>query len=295
MFDNHQDLRTFLLVAETESFTKAAAQLGISRSAVSQSIGNLEKQLGTRLFHRSTRKVATTETGEQLFRQIAPLFDEISLKISEVLSSHSQLRGSLRITGTPHAIHTVLWHKFCRFSQTYPQTTLELSTDIRFVDIVKERFDAGIRTGDVLNNDVIAVKVSEDNRMCCVASPSYLAEFGTPTHPQDLTAHHCIRFRLPTYGGLLNWEFLSPDSGERLTQAVSGRMVVNDNQALLQAAYEGLGIIWIESSAVETALQAGRLCRVLDDWAITYPAYYLYYPNRHPSPLLRALIEIMKA
>ncbi|TCT14422.1 LysR family transcriptional regulator [Bibersteinia trehalosi] len=294
MFENHQDLRTFLLVAETESFTKAAAQLGVSRSAVSQSISQLERQFGTRLFHRSTRKVATTDIGEQLFQQVAPLFQNIDQKISEVLSSQNQLRGTLRITGTPHAINTALREKFSQFCKQNPNMTLELSVDMRFVDIIKERFDAGIRTGDVLNNDVVAVKISESNTMCCVASPAYLAENGVPHQPSDLTAHKGIRFRLPTLGGLLNWEFISPDNHEKTVWVQQGGIIVNDPYTAINACLDGLGIVWIERSAVGHYLANGELVSILDDWAISYPPYYLYYPNRHPSPLLKALIEALK-
>lgn len=294
MFENHQDLRTFLLVAETESFTKAAAQLGVSRSAVSQSINQLERKFGTRLFHRSTRNVATTDVGEQLFRQIAPLFQDIDQKISEVLSNQSQLKGTLRITGTPHAINITLWQKLSQFAQQNPSITLELSSDIRFVDIIKERFDAGIRTGDVLNNDVIAVKISEENVMCCVATPNYLAEYGTPRTPEELAQHQGVRFRLPTLGGLLNWEFSHSQTGEKSVWTPQGRVVVNDMQTAIQACLDSLGIMWIERSAVVDFLADGRLVAVLDDYAVSYPPYYLYYPNRHPSPLLKALIDCLK-
>lgn len=294
MLDLHQDLRAFLLVAETESFTKAAAQLGVSRSAVSQSISQLERKFDTRLFHRSTRRVATTEMGERLFQQVSPLFREIERKISDVLSSHHQLKGTLRLTGTPHAINTVLWQKLSNFHRQHPDVTLELSADIRFVDIIKERFDAGIRTGDVLNNDVVAVKISEPNVMCCVASPAYWANHGTPEQPSDLTTHRCIRFRLPTLGGLLNWEFSHPSHQEKQLWVVQGGLVVNDIQTAIQSALDGLGIIWIERSAVETYLDSGKLQTALDHWAIHYPPYYLYYPNRHTSPLLKALIEQLR-
>lgn len=294
MFENHQDLRTFLLVAETESFTKAAAQLGVSRSAVSQSISQLERQFGIRLFHRSTRRVATTDIGEQLFQQVAPLFQEIDQKMSEVLSSQNQLKGTLRVTGTPHAINTALWEKFCTFYQSHPEINLELSADIRFVDIIKERFDAGIRTGDVLNNDVVAVKVSDENQMVCVANPAYLAKHGTPQTPEDLTSHLAIRFRLPTYGGMVQWEFMSPQTGEKYSYTPINGLIVNDDETARQAAKAGLGILWIERSAITQALAQGELIAVLDDWAIRYPPYYLYYPNRHPSPLLKALIDTLR-
>ena len=171
---------------------------------------------------------------------------------------------------------------------------LELISDIRFVDIVKEKFDAGIRMGDVLNQDVIAVKISDENTMCCVASPAYFAKYGTPKTPQDLTAHDCIWFRLPTYGGLLNWQFLSPQTGEVLTQTVTSKWIFNDIQLLILSALDGVGLVWIERALVREFLENGRLISVLDDWAMIYPPDYLYYPNRQISPSLRALVDFLK-
>ena len=220
MQENLNDLRTFLLVAQTNSFTKVAAQLGISRAAVSYTIGQLESRLGMKLFNRTTRSVATTDAGEQLFQQIAPLFDDIDSRLSQILDSQNQKRGTLRINGTVNAIASVLWNKFQAFSKHYPEITLELAVEMRFVDIVAERFDAGIREGAHVDLGMIAVRVSDDFTQSYVASPDYLAKHGTPETPDDLVNHNCIRLRLPTHGGLLDWEFQHPTTGERFKRAV---------------------------------------------------------------------------
>lgn len=290
---NHHDLRAFLLVAETESFTKAAAQLGVSRSAVSQSISQLERQLGTSLFHRSTRKVATTETGQLLFQQISPLFNEISLKISEVLSQKDRLQGTLRINGTPNSLW-LAWDKFRQFQADYPDVALELISEIRFVDIIKEKFDAGIRSGDALNQDVIAVKISQEQRMCCVATADYFHRYGKPKTPDELSRHQCVRVRLPTHGGLLNWQFKSPQIGETITTSVQGKWIFNDTQMMIQSALDGLGLVWIERALAQKYLDNGELISVLDEWAMVYPPDYLYFPHRQVSPALRALVDFLR-
>lgn len=289
----HHDWRLFLSLARTQSFTKTAHQLGLARSSVSQAVGTLEQKLGVRLFHRTTRTVALTDAGQALFDRISPLFDEIDRHINEVLNLQNELRGTLKINGTPNSLY-LLWDKFRTFGEQNPDVALELIGDIRFVDIVKEKFDAGIRTGDVLNQDVVAVKISAENTMCCVASPAYFAKHGTPQTPQELTAHDCVRFRLPTYGGLLNWQFIRPDTGETFTQSVTGKWIFNDTQMLVLSALDGAGLVWIERALVQEFLDNGRLISVLDDFAVTYPPDYLYYPNRQIPPTLRALVEFLK-
>lgn len=289
----HHDWRLFLSLAHTQSFTKTAHQLGLARSSVSQAIGTLEDKLGIRLFHRTTRSVTLTDAGQALFDRISPLFAEIDSHINEVLNLQNELRGTLKINGTPNSMY-LLWDKFCEFGKQNPDVVLELACDIRFVDIVKEKFDAGIRTGDVLNQDVVAVKISDENTMCCVASPAYFAKHGTPQTPQELSVHDCVRFRLPTYGGLLNWQFLSPQTGEVLTQAVTGKWIFNDIQLLILSALDGVGLVWIERALVREFLENGRLISVLDDFAMRYPPDYLYYPNRQIPPTLRALVDFLR-
>ncbi|MDO4431510.1 MAG: LysR family transcriptional regulator [Lonepinella koalarum] len=290
----HHDWRLFLSLAHTQSFTKTAAQLGLARSSVSQAIGTLEQKLGVRLFHRTTRFVALTDAGQALFERISPLFADIDKHINEVLNLHNTLTGTLRINGTPNSFY-LLWDKFRTFGEQNPNVSLELIADMRFLDIVKEKFDAGIRTGDLLNQDVVAVKISDDNLMCCVASPAYFSNNPIPQTPEDLAQHNCVRVRLPTYGGLLNWQFLSPKTGEVFTQIVNGKWVFNDTQMLILSALDGMGLVWIERSLVQAYLDNGRLISALDEWAMIYPLDYLYYPNRQISPTLKALVDFLRA
>ncbi|KGQ70039.1 LysR family transcriptional regulator [Chelonobacter oris] len=295
MPENLNDLRTFLSVAETASFTKTAAQLGVSRSAVSHSIRQLESRMGIKLFHRTTRSIATTEAGETLYQQLQPLFDDIDHKISATLSAQKQLRGSLRINGMEHAVSFVLWEKLQQFVRRFPDIALEIATEIRFVDIVAERFDAGIRMGDNVAKDMIAVRVSPDIDMCVAASPDYLNRHGTPHTPQDLTAHQCIKLRLPTHGGILDWEFSEPTSRALITVSPQGRFTANTPALMEQAALAGWGLVWAPRFSVRRQLAAGELHSVLDDWAATLPGYYLYYPNRRThSPLLNALVDVLR-
>lgn len=295
MQENLNDLRTFLLVAQTGSFTKVAAQLNLSRAAVSHTIGQLESRLGMKLFNRTTRSVATTDAGQQLYQQLCPLFQDINNRLVSILNSQNQQRGTLRINGTPQAINVVLWQKFLSFLNAYPNITLELTSEIKFIDIVAERFDAGIREGGLMDKDMIAVKVSEDTRWCYVASPDYLAAHGTPQTPEDLTKHNCIRLRVPTYQSLLQWEFTHPETGERSSMAVQGNLIVNQAPMTRQAALDGVGIAWKMEGEVEADIQAGRLIRVLTDWECIYAGYHLYFPNRTEySPLLKALVEWLK-
>lgn len=288
------ELRTFLLVANTQSFTKAAAQLGVARSAVSHSIAQLEKTMGVRLFNRTTRQVATTDAGQQLYQQLAPLLERIDNKIDEVLSSQRQMQGTIRITGTPHALEYELWDKLCQFNQQYPAVTLEIHSQIRLVDIVAERYDVGIRSGNMVNNDMIAVRVSEPVIMCVVATPEYLSTHPTIATPDDLVQHQCIRLRLPTHGGLLDWQFYHPNTHEVTTHVVQGNLIFNDAQLMIKAVKQGQGLLWLERSTVIKEIERGELQEVLHDWALLYPAYYLYYPNRGNSPLLKTFIEALK-
>lgn len=290
---NHHDWRLFLSLAHTQSFTKTAAQLGLARSSVSQAISTLEQKLGVRLFHRTTRQVTLTQAGEQLFDELLPLFAQMDSKINEILNKNNELQGILRINGTPNSF-ALLWDKLCAFGRQNPKICLELSADFRFVDIVKEKFDAGIRTGDVLGQEMVAVKISEQTTMCCVASPAYFTHYPIPQMPEDLKHHNCIRFRLPTHGGLLNWSFLSPDTQEVISQTVGGQWIFNDTQMLISSALDGVGLVWIERSLVREYLDNGRLISVLDKWAMIYSPDYLYYPHRQISPSLRALVDFLR-
>ena len=299
MKENLNDLRTFLLVAQSGSFTKAAAQLGVSQSALSHAVRALEERLKIKLLHRTTRSMSTTEAGERLYQRLLPLFDHIDQEICDVRSAEGGLTGHLRINGTEHALTHVLWEKFQSFMRLYPHVSLELVADNRFIDIVAERFDAGVRLGDDVAKDMIAVRISADLRMCVAAAPDYLARHGTPQTPRDLTEHACLSMRLQTHGGLLHWEFGDPKrKGKTVTVQVdqtNGAFIANDSTLLQKAACAGMGLIWTPRDAIKAELDTGNLQTVLDEWAIAYPGYHLYYPNRRAdSPLFRALVEALR-
>lgn len=296
MKENLDSLRAFLKVAETGSFTRAAAQMGVSQSALSHSIRNIETRLGMKLFHRTTRSISTTDAGERLHQRLAPLFDTIDQEIGALQSSQGQLRGSLRVNGSEHALCAELWPKFERFMQDNPGVSLELVADNRFIDIVTERFDAGIRLGDDVARDMIAVRVSPDMQMCVAASPAWLKRHATPDTPAALNAHECIGMRLPTHGGLLPWEFSEPaPKGKVVKIQPAARFTANNGQLLRLAALAGHGLIWTPRESIIEDIRAGTLQTVLNDWAISFPGHHLYYPNRRASsPLLKALVEALQ-
>ncbi len=292
MKENLNDLRAFLMVAQTGSFTKAGAQLGVSASALSHAIRTIEERLQIKLFHRTTRSISLTDAGAQLHAELEPLFAAVDASINNLGSFRNTLRGSLRINGTSFAFRYVLWDKLQAFVRQYPEISLELSCDLRFVDIVTERFDAGIRLGSDVAKDMIAVRVSPKLRMCVVASPMYLAQRGTPHSPDDLARHACHSVRLPTSGGVLAWEFKHPKSGKTISFKPHAHLLTSDSELLKQIALADLGLVWVFEDIVERELQEGTLVRVLDDWAMTYDGCHLYYPNRRGnSPLLKALVE----
>lgn len=295
MKENLNDLRAFLLVAQVKSFTKAAAQLGVTQSAISHSISALENRLKIKLFHRTTRSIATTEAGEQLFAKLSPLFDEIDEQINALGEFRGTLSGSLKINGNEHSM-ALLWDKFAQFAHDYPDIRLELRSENRFTDIIADRFDAGIRLGDDVAKDMIAVRISPDWQMCTVASPSYLAQYGTPQTPYELTEHRTLGLRLPTLGGVLDWEFLDPKiRGKSLKVQPSAVFLVSHSAMLVQAARADLGVAWLPKSYAETDLAEGRLVEILPEWAKSYSGYFLYYPNkRENSPLLKALVAALR-
>lgn len=295
MKENLNDLRAFLLVAQTGSFTKAGAILGISQSAVSHAMRALEERLKIKLFRRTTRSISTTEAGEQLYQRIAPLFDEIDHEINELGIYRNAVKGTLRIHGTELAFG-MLWEKFEGLLHEYPEIQLELTSDIRFTDIVAERFDAGLRLGDDVAKDMIAVKVSEHLEMVCVASPAYLARYGTPKTVSELAEHRLLALRLPTNGGLLEWEFNDPKiKGKTIKVQPQGNFITNSNPMLINAGIAGLGVAWLPNVLIEKELASGQLSPILCDWQIDYGGFYLYYPNRREnSVLFRALVECLR-
>lgn len=277
--ENYNGLAAFAVVAQERSFTRAAAKLGISQSAISQSVKSLETRLGIRLLTRSTRSVSPTEAGERLLRTLAPRFEDIERESDALGSFRDKPSGTLRITAGEHPALSVLQPALQRLLPAYPDIQIEIIVDYRLTDIVAEGYDAGVRLGEQVAKDMIAVRIGPDIRMAVVAAPSYLARYPRPATPQDLTVHKCINFRLPTYGGVYAWEF--GKNGRELRVRVDGQLVFNNSALRLQSALVGLGIAYLpEDQALEHIAQ-GRLVRVLEDWCPPFSGYHLYYPSRH--------------
>lgn len=293
--DNLNDLRFFLCVAEQQSFTRAAAQLGVSPSAVSHTMKNLEQRLGVKLLHRTTRSVSLSQAGERLVQELTPLMAQIQHSLNGLGEYSGQLKGQLRINATESAF-LCLWDKFQQFMQRYPEIELELIADNRMIDIVAERFDMGIRLGDDIAKDMIAVRIAEDMQMVVVASPDYLAKQGTPQTPHDLAQHQMLGLRLPTYGGLLAWEFMDPMDNHRVVKVQThGHFTSNNSNVLRLAALDGHGLLWIPLVHATTYLQKGDWVEVLADWRMVYPGYHLYYPHRRADDaLFSAFVEAMR-
>lgn len=295
MKENLNDLRAFLVVAQQGSFTKAARQMGVSPSALSHSIRGVEERLQVKLFNRTTRSVSTTDAGERLYQRLLPLFDGIDREVDALSEVRDAVRGKVRINGTRHVFDHVLRERIGRFVQTHPEIEVELVGDSRFVDIVADRFDFGIRLGDDVEKDMIAVRVSPDMRMCVVATPAYLTVHGTPQTPADLVHHECIRMLLAD-GSALVWEFADPAQPGRVAKVqLQGRFASNLEGCLRSALQHGQGLLWTPQDTVADLLAAGEVVPVLEDWAISYPGYHLYYPNRHhQSPVFRAVVEALR-
>lgn len=289
------ELRSFIIVAQTGSFTKAAARLNVSTSALSHSMRKLEEQLKIKLFNRTTRSVATTEAGEQLFRQLLPLFESIEDNINALSTFRDTLNGTLRINGADHVFMYAIWDKLLNFMEKYPEVKLELTSDMKFTDIVAGRFDAGIRLGREVDQDMIAVRISDDMQMALVATPEYLAKNGTPQTLQDLTQHQCVCVRMPTSEGLFVWEFRSPDSQEIIKFTPNGRLVVNNNFLAKKACLSHLGLALMPKDRMAKELERGEVVELLPEYAMHYDGYHLYYPNRRQnSPLFKALVECLR-
>lgn len=287
------DLPAFLMVAEERSFTRAAAKLGISQSSLSGSIQRLEARLGVRLLTRTTRSVSLTDAGARLLTNLTPAFEQIESELTGVREFRDKPSGNIRITTSEHAAETVLWPVLRRVLGDYPDITVEVSSDMGLRDIVADRFDAGIRLGEQIAKDMIAVQIGPDVRMAVVASPEYVERRGRPMKPQDLTAHDCINLRFPTLGGLYAWEF--EKDGRELNVRVEGRLTFNGSQPILRAALAGFGLAFVLEDYVHDHLAQGRLVRVLDDWCPPFPGYHLYYPSRRQhSPAFALLVEALR-
>ena len=287
------DLVSFLAVARERSFTRAAAQLGVSPSALSHTIRKLEERLGVRLLTRTTRSVSPTDAGERLLHRVGPHFEEIGKELAALGELRDKPAGTIRITAVDHVAETVLWPALSEFLSEYPDVHVDLIVDNSLRDIVAERFDAGIRMGERVARDMIAVRIGPELRMAAVAAPSYFAERGKPKTPQDLAHHRCINMRLATLGGVYAWEF---EKGPReINVRVEGQLTVNDIAVIRRAALEGLGIAFIPEDYAQPHLDSGELIRVLADWTPPFPGYYLYYPSRRQqSPALALLVEALR-
>lgn len=291
--ENLSDLQAFVAVARERSFTRAAAQLGLSRSALSHAMLALEARLGMRLLTRTTRSVSTTEAGARLLDAVAPRLDEIELALGSLSAMRDKPAGTVRITAHDHAISTVLWPRLLPLLKEYPDVQVEFSVDYAFTDIAAHRFDAGVRVGDRVDKDMIAVRIAPDLRMAVAASPGYLAGKPLPLTPHDLTEHRCINLRLPTHGGLYAWDF--EKDGQALNVRVGGQATFNNTFLMLRAALDGMGLAFVPLDIVQPHIDEGQLVPVLQNWWPSFPGYHLYYANRRQvSPALALVIEALR-
>jgi DNA-binding transcriptional LysR family regulator len=288
--ENFNDLAAFAMVAKERSFTRAAAKLRVSPSALSQTVRNLEERLGLRLLTRTTRSVASTEAGERLLRTIASRFEEIEAELAALSELRDKPAGTVRITAGEHPAISVLQPALKRFLPDYPDIRVEIIIDYGLTDIVAAGYDAGVRMGEQVAKDMIAVRIGPDMRMAVVASPAYFEQYSLPRTPQDLAGHKCINMRLPTYGGLFPWGL--EKRGREVKVRAEGQLVFNSLGMRLSSALDGLGVAYMPEDQVLPYIAEGRLIRVLEDWCPKFPGYHLYYPSRrHSSPALSLLIE----
>ena len=291
--ENFNDLLAFIAVAREGSFTRAAAQLGVSQSALSHTIRGLEERLGIRLLTRTTRAVSPTEAGERLLASVGPLLDGIDSELAAVTAMRDKPAGTIRITTGEHAATTVLWPKLRQILPDYPDITVEVIIDYGLTDIVAERYDAGIRLGEHLAKDMIAVRIGPELRLVVVGAPGYFASHPAPLTPHDLVAHRCINTRLATYGGLYAWEF--EKDGQELKVRVEGQLVFNSSPQGLRAALDGFGLAYVMEDTARALIDAGRLVQVLGDWCPPFSGYHLYYPSRRQSsPAFNVLVEALR-
>ena len=289
--DSYNDLLAFIAVAREQSFTRAAAQLGVSQSALSHLIRTLEAKMGVRLLTRTTRSVSPTEAGERLMRSIAPRFQEIEAELMAVGELRDKPAGTIRITATENAADTVLWPKLAKVLPQYPQIKVEVTAESRFIDIVTERYDIGVRLGDDLARDMTAVRISPDMRIAIVGSPSYLAKHPAPLKPQDLADHDCINLRLMSHGELYAWELKK--GRHQVNVRVEGQLVFNRTRQILHAALAGFGLGYVPEDMARPYIVKGQLQSVLQEWCPAFPGYHLYYPSRRQ--LSRAMAVVVDA
>ncbi|MBJ6135218.1 LysR family transcriptional regulator [Ochrobactrum sp. Q0168] len=286
-------LTWFRIVAEERSFTKAAARIGVAQSTLSYAIKQLESSMGIRLLTRTTRNVITTPAGERLLKTITPRMAEIEDEIAALTAFRDKPSGSIRLTLSDHALESVVWPKLKPVLKKYPDISVELVLDSTFRNIVEERFDAGVRLGESLERDMIAVRIGPDSRLVAIASPDYLAKHGIPVHPQDLVSHRCINMRHESAGGLYAWEFEKGD--QELRVRVDGQLTFNNSYAMIDAAVSGYGIAYVPENIVERQIASGELALVLDEWSPFFDGYFLYYPTRRQnSPAFKIIVDALR-
>ncbi|NNH66685.1 MULTISPECIES: LysR family transcriptional regulator [Rhizobium] len=287
------DLIAFLAIARAQSFTKAAGKLGVSQSALSHTIRGLEERLGLRLLTRTTRSVAPTEAGERLLLSIGPRLDEIESELAALSALREKPAGTIRINAGEHAADAVLWPALETLLPDYPDVNVEIIVDYGLTDIVAERYDAGVRLGEQVAKDMIAVRIGPDMRMAVVGAPAYFDTRPKPMTPQDLTDHNCINLRLPTYGSVYAWEF--EKDGRELRVRVEGQLVFNNIALRLNAVLAGMGLAYMPEDLVAAHIADGQLVRVLEDWCPPFSGYHLYYPSRrHTSPAFALVVDALR-
>ncbi len=290
---NLDQLVAFVAVARERSFTNAAAKLGVSQSTLSHTIRDLEERLGVRLLTRTTRSVSPTGAGERLLHNVGPRFDEIEAELAAITELRKKPAGRIRITATEYAADAILLPKLAKLLREYPDIQIEIIIDYGLTDIVTQQFDAGVRSGEQVAKDMIAVRIGPDMRMAVVGAPSYFKGRSEPKKPQDLINHNCITLRLPTHGGLYAWEF--EKGGRELRVRVEGQLTYNTTGQMLTAALAGLGLAYVPEGMVQPHLAKGRLKRVLEDWCLPYSGYHLYYPSRRqPSAAFALFIDALR-
>ncbi len=291
--ESYDQLAIFAVVAQERSFTRAAARLGMSQPTLSRAMRQLEERLGVRLLARTTRSVAPTQAGEHLLQVIAPRFDEINNELALLSKFRDRPAGKLRITAGEHAAIAVLQPVLAQLLPDHPDLSIEIIVDYGLTDIVAEGYDAGVRLGEQVAKDMIAMRIGPDMRMAVVGSPAYFSRYPKPMIPADLVAHNCITLRMPTHGGLFMWEF--EKNGQALKVRIEGQLVFNNIAMRLESALQGLGLAYMPEDAVRPHIEQGHLIRVLEDWCEPYSGYHLYYPSRRQSsPAFTLLREALR-
>ncbi|WP_432331056.1 LysR family transcriptional regulator (plasmid) [Agrobacterium rosae] len=287
------DLQAFVAVARDQSFTRAAAKIGVSPSALSQTITALEARIGVRLLTRTTRNVSVTEAGDRLLNEIGPRLDGILAALTSMNDLREKPAGTVRLTSDEHAAESIIWPVLERFLPEYPDIKVEVTIDYGLSDIVGERYDAGVRLGETVAKDMIAIPIGPKTRMIVVGAPSYIAGRQKPKVPQELTSHRCINFRLPTLGGLYAWEF--EKSGRTINVRVDGQVTFNGLGIILKAVLSGAGLAYLPEGEVRPHIDSGALVPLLQDWTPLYPGYHIYYPSRRQhAPAFSLLLDALR-